>query len=250
MDKISLFAKIKEDFSLPKKNDPALHSSFELMFSYPGVWAVINYRIANKLYTNGFKFLGKVISGISQLLTSVDIHPAATIGRRVFIDHGFGVVIGETTIIKDDVLIYQGVTLGGVSLDPGKRHPTICSHTVIGAGAKVLGNITIGDHVKVGANSVVINDVPSHSTAVGIPARIVKSKIKCEDEACQDCGLPLDHNNLPDISGKMITYLIKRVAILEHAIKEHDAIDVSKEDKELEDIYANFIDAMQDNKEV
>jgi len=239
--KISLFSKIKEDFNLPKKNDPAFHSSLELLFSYPGVWAIVNYRIANKLYCSGFRFLGKLISGISQLLTNIDIHPAATIGRRVFIDHGFGVVIGETTIIEDDVLIYQGVTLGGVSLSHGKRHPTIKSHTVIGAGAKVLGNITVGEHVKVGANSVVIADVPCGSTAVGIPARVIKSSSKCEDD-----NLPLDHNNLPDISGKMITYLIKRVAILEHAIIENDGIDVAKEDKELDDIYANFINAMDD----
>jgi serine O-acetyltransferase len=149
---ISIWTTIKEDFSLPRKNDPALHSSFELFFSYPGVWAIVNYRIANKLYKNGFKFIAKLISGISQFLTNIDIHPSATIGRRVFIDHGFGVVIGETTVIYNDVLIYQGVTLGGVSLTHDKRHPTVQSHTVIGAGAKVLGNITIGENVKVGAN--------------------------------------------------------------------------------------------------
>jgi serine O-acetyltransferase len=243
MDNTSLFTKIKEDFSLPKKIDPALHSSFELMFSYPGVWAIVNYRIANKFYKNGFKIFAKFISGFSQFITNIDIHPDSTIGRRVFIDHGFGVVIGETAEIEDDVLIYQGVTLGGVSLSHGKRHPTIKSHTVIGAGAKILGNITIGEHVKVGANSVVIADVPCGSTAVGIPARVIKSSSKCDD----DDSLPLDHNNLPDISGKMITYLIKRVAILEHAIHEHDGIDVSKEDKELENIYSNFIGAMKEH---
>jgi serine O-acetyltransferase len=242
---ISIWTTIKEDFSLPRKNDPALHSSFELFFSYPGVWAIVNYRIANKLYKNGFKFIAKLISGVSQFLTNIDIHPSATIGRRVFIDHGFGVVIGETTVIYNDVLIYQGVTLGGVSLTHDKRHPTVKSHTVIGAGAKVLGNITIGENVKVGANSVVIKDIPSGSTAVGIPARVVQSK--CMDDECEDCGLPLDHNNLPDISGKMITYLIKRVAILEHAVKEYDGIDVSKEDKELDSIYSNFIGAMKED---
>ncbi|MCK5110993.1 MAG: serine O-acetyltransferase [Arcobacteraceae bacterium] len=233
---MTLFALIKEDFSVPKKNDPALHSGFELIFNYPGVWAVVNYRIANRLYKSGFKFLGRMVGGISQFLTNVDIHPACTIGRRVFIDHGFGVVIGETTVIKNDVLIYQGVTLGGVSLTHDKRHPTIEDHVVIGSGAKILGNITIGSESKIGANSVVVQNVPSHSTAVGVPARVIKRK----DTKCQ-----LDHNILPDISKEMFDYLLKRVAVLEHAIKEQDGIDVSKEDEELESIYENFIDAMK-----
>ena len=226
---------ILEDFKSPLKNDPALHSRFELLFNYPGVWAIVNYRFANFFYTRGFKLIGRVISGISQVLTNIDIHPAATIGQRVFIDHGFGVVIGETTIIENDVLIYQGVTLGGVSLDHGKRHPTIKSNVVIGSGAKVLGNIVIGENSKIGADSVVVTDVPTGSTAIGVPARILKRKnIHCK----------LDHNILPDISKEMFTYLLKRVAVLEHALKEYDGIDVSKEDQELEEIYANFIKAM------
>ncbi len=233
---MTLFGLIKEDFSVPKKNDPALHSKFELLFNYPGVWAIVNYRIANKLYKNGFKFLGRAVSGISQFFTNVDIHPACDIGRRVFIDHGFGVVIGETTIIKDDVLIYQGVTLGGASLTHGKRHPTIEKNCIIGSGAKILGNITIASDSKIGANSVVVQDVPSHSTAVGVPARIVKRR-------CSECHL--DHNILPDISKEMFDYLLKRVAVLEHAIKEQDGIDVSREDAHLEEIYSNFIDAMK-----
>jgi serine O-acetyltransferase len=233
---MTLFQLIKEDFSVPKKNDPALHSGFELFFNYPGVWAVVNYRIANRLYRNNFRFLGRMVGGISQFLTNIDIHPACTIGRRVFIDHGFGVVIGETTIIGDDVLIYQGVTLGGVSLTHGKRHPTIRNHSVLGSGAKILGDITIGSHSKIGANSVVVQNVPDHSTAVGIPAKIIKRK----DTKCL-----LDHNVLPDISKEMFDYLIKRVAVLEHAIKEQDGIDVSKKDQELEHIYSNFIDAMK-----
>jgi serine O-acetyltransferase len=239
LSKISLFELIKEDFSTPLKNDPALHSSFEMFFNYPGVWAIVNYRIANRLYMSGWKFLGRMVSGLSQFLTNCDIHPACTIGRRVFIDHGFGVVIGETSVIEDDVLIYQGVTLGGVSLSHGKRHPTIKSHTVIGSGAKILGNITIGEFCKIGANSVVVNDVPCSATAVGVPARIIIRK-------SEDCTPnPLDHNNLPDVSKQMFTYLMKRVAVLEHAIREHDGIDVSKEDEQLEQIYKNFIEAMK-----
>lgn len=158
--KISLWQQIKEDFSVPKQNDPALNSSFELFFNYPGVWAIANHRIANRLYNKGWSKLARVLVGISSLFTKTDIHPAATIGRRVFIDHAIGVVIGATAIIEDDVLIYQGVTLGGVSLDKGKRHPTVRANAVIGSGAKVLGNIVIGKNSKVGANSVVVCDVP------------------------------------------------------------------------------------------
>ncbi|HLD22744.1 MAG TPA: serine O-acetyltransferase, partial [Sulfuricurvum sp.] len=153
---MGLFSEIAEDFSNVYKNDPAISSRIELFFNYPGVWAIFWYRISNRLYRSGFRSLARIIMGINQLFTNIDIHPGATIGRRVFIDHGFGVVIGQTTVIEDDVLIYQGVTLGGVSLTPGKRHPTIKSGVVIGAGAKVLGNITIGTNSKIGANSVVV----------------------------------------------------------------------------------------------
>lgn len=240
MEKKTIFQLIKEDFSLPIKNDPALHSKIELIFNYPGVWAIVNYRIANRFYKKGFKLIARMISGISQFLTNIDIHPSATISRRVFIDHGFGVVIGETAVIEDDVLIYQGVTLGGVSLSHGKRHPTIKSNTVIGSGAKILGNITVGENSKIGANSVVVKDVPSNSTAVGVPARIIKKDNKSSKNQKE-----FDHNNLPDISKEMFNYLLKRVAVIEHALKENDGIDVSNEDKELEDIYQNFINAMK-----
>lgn len=231
---LSLWQQIKEDFSVPKNNDPALDSNLELFFNYPGVWAIINHRIANKLYKKGFKKLSRILVGFSSLLTKTDIHPAATIGRRVFIDHAIGVVIGATTIIEDDVLIYQGVTLGGVSLDKGKRHPTIKSNTVIGSGSKILGNITVGKNSKVGANSVVITDVPKNSTAVGVPARIIK---KDKD------GCKLAHNELPDINKEMFMYLLERIHILENELKEKDGIDVSEKDKKLEEDYFKFIKA-------
>ncbi|QOG13137.1 serine O-acetyltransferase [Arcobacter sp. FWKO B] len=231
----SLLELIKEDFCLPKNNDPAFRSGFELIFNYPGIWAIVNYRIANAMYKKGFKKIARFISGISQFFTNTDIHPACTIGRRVFIDHAFGVVIGETSVLGDDILIYQGVTLGGVSLSHGKRHPTICSNVTIGAGAKILGNITVGENSKIGANSVVITDVPSSSTAVGVPARIIKRK-ESKDH--------LAHNDLPDISKEMFGYLLKRVAILEHALTEKACIDINTKDHELEEIYKNFIDAM------
>ncbi len=168
---MGLFSMIIEDFKNVKNHDPALHSNFEIFFNYPGVWAVFFYRISNWFYRRGWRFLPRVISAIGQFLTTVDIHPGAKIGRRVFIDHATGVVIGETAEVGDDVLIYQQVTLGGVSLSSGKRHPTIENNVIIGAGAKVLGNITIGRDSKIGANSVVIKDVPPESTAVGVPSK-------------------------------------------------------------------------------
>lgn len=237
---ISLWQKIKEDFGLPKKNDPALNSNFEVFFNYPGVWAIFYYRIANILYKKNFTKLARFISGISQIFTNIDIHPGCNIGRRVFIDHGFGVVIGQTSVIHDDVLIYQGVTLGGVSLSHGKRHPTIQSFTTIGAGAKILGNITVGKHAKIGANSVVVGDVKANCTAIGVPAKVIREKRSSKKDE-----ISLDHHILPDVSKEMFTYLIKRVAILEHAIKEQENIDVSKEDKELEHIYKKFLSAMK-----
>ena len=238
-ENIGLWKQIREDFNVPKQNDPALNSTLELVFNYPGVWAIINYRVANKLYLKNFKITGRIIMGITQFLCNMDIHPAATIGRRVFIDHGIGVVIGETAIVENDVLIYQGVTLGGVSLNKGKRHPTVKANSVIGSGAKILGNITMGKNSRIGANSVVICDVPEDSTAVGVPAKIIKRGCK---------NSKLNHADLPDINKEMFEYLLKRVAILEHALKKHDGIDISNEDHELEGIYEEFITAMNSIK--
>jgi len=176
-----------------------------------------------------------MIMGITQIITNIDIHPAAKIGKHVFIDHGTGVVIGETTIIEDNVLIYQGVTLGGVSLTHGKRHPTIREGVVIGAGAKILGNIEIGEHAKIGANSVVVKPVPECSTAIGIPAHVIE-KGRCKD--------PFMHNMLPDINKEMFEYLLKRVAVLEHILVK-DNKEVLEQDLELENIYDSFIKSMK-----
>nr|WP_051487502.1 serine O-acetyltransferase [Aliarcobacter faecis] len=236
---LSLWQIIKEDFSVPKLNDPVLDSNFELFFNYPGVWAIINHRVANKLYNKGFKKLSRAIAGISSFFTKTDIHPAATIGRRVFIDHAIGVVIGATAIVEDDVLIYQGVTLGGVSLNKGKRHPTIKSNVVLGSGAKILGNITIGANSKIGANSVVVVDVPENSTAVGVPARIIKKDEKKDK---------LAHNELPDLNKEMFKYLIERIANLEHSIKKDKNCTLDKKNEALEKEYNAFIEALNSNK--
>jgi serine O-acetyltransferase len=232
---LGLFSEIAEDFSNVYKNDPAISSRIELFFNYPGVWAIFWYRISHRLYRRGFRSIARIIMGLNQIFTNIDIHPGATIGRRVFIDHGFGVVIGQTTIIEDDVLIYQGVTLGGVSLVAGKRHPTIKSGVVIGAGAKVLGNITIGANSKIGANSVVVREVPDNSTAIGIPAHVIQ---KGRDKD------PFSHNKLPDINKEMFEYLLRRVAVLEHYMAQ-DNSEILEQDLQLENIYKSFIKAMK-----
>lgn len=233
----SLYEIIKQDLRTPWRNDPAINYKIELFFNYPGVWALINYRIANRFYKRGWKLIARMIMGISQIITNVDIHPAATIGRRVFIDHATGVVIGETAVIEDDVLIYQGVTLGGVSLDKGvKRHPTVKRGAVIGGGAKVLGNIEIGENARIGANSVVIKSVPPNSTAVGIPARVISKG--------RDKG-QLSHNKIPDINKQLFIYLAKRINILENAIIDHNEGIMIEKDKELEKIYEEYISTMK-----
>lgn len=232
---MGLYAEIKEDFSNAYKNDPALNSKLDFLFNYPGVWALAWYRVAHRLYNSNFKRLARIVMGLNQMITTIDIHPAARIGKRVFIDHGAGVVIGQTTIVEDDVLIYQGVTLGGVSLTHGKRHPTIRNGAVIGAGAKVLGNIVIGEYAKIGANSVVVKEVPNNATAIGIPAHVIE-KGRCKD--------PFMHNMLPDINKEMFEYMLKRVAVLEHILVE-DNKELLEQDLELEKIYESFITAMK-----
>jgi serine O-acetyltransferase len=233
--KLTVWQLIKEDFGVPYERDPAIHSKFEIFFNYPGVWAVIWYRIAHFLYIKNFKRLSRIISGVTQMFCGVDIHPAAKIGRKLFIDHATGVVIGETAIVGNDVTIYQQVTLGGVELTQTKRHPTVKDYAVIGAGAKVLGNITIGKNAKVGANSVVIRDVADDCTAVGIPAKtIIKGGAKS----------PLSHNKLPDIDKELFKYLLKRISILENALINNDK-DIINKDEELNHIYQAYLNSME-----
>ena len=181
---------IKEDINTIYDKDPAAKNILEVVFCYPGLHALIAHRIAHKLLYWKVPFIPRLISFITRFLTGIEIHPGATIGRRFFIDHGMGVVIGETTIVGDDVLIYQGVTLGGTGKEHGKRHPTLGNNVVVGSGAKVLGNITIGANSRIGAGSVVIDNVPENSTVVGIPGRVVQQKVFVEGQ--------LLHNRIPD----------------------------------------------------
>lgn len=203
---------IKSDFQIIFERDPAARNWLEVILCYPGLHALFLYRIAHFLHTYKITVLPRFISHIARLLTGVEIHPGAKIGQGVFIDHGMGVVIGETAIIGDYTLIYQGVTLGGTGKEIGKRHPTVGNNVVVGAGAKVLGNITIGDRVRVGAGSVVLRDVPNDCTVVGIPGRNI-----CR--SANECLAVLEHAKLPDVEGKMINSLINRIEELETQIK-------------------------------
>jgi serine O-acetyltransferase len=230
---ISLLKLIIEDFNI-QKQDPAYISKLELIFGYPGIWAIVMYRISNKLFDKNFKIFARIIMGFTSLVTSIDIHPACRIGRRVFLDHGHGIVIGATSVIGDDVLIYQGVTLGGVSIKKGKRHPTIGANVIIGAGAKILGNIKIGQNSKIGANSVVVTDIPKNSTAVGIPAHIVTDDKKDNLK---------NRYNMPDLSQDMFNYFLDRVILLENILEKHCDININSKEQKIEDIYKNFIDS-------
>ena len=184
-------SKVKEDIKVIYENDPAAKNLLEVILCYPGLHALVAYRFAHRLYKWNIPLVPRVISYLTRIITGIEIHPGAEIGRRFFIDHGEGVVIGETTIIGDDVLIYQQVTLGGTGKESGKRHPTLGNNVIVGAGAKVLGNITIGDNTRIGAGSVVVDNVPEHCTVVGIPGRIVQQKFMNPD------GI-LMHNRIPD----------------------------------------------------
>jgi serine O-acetyltransferase len=205
-----MFRAVREQIDTVFRGDPAAKSAVEIFFCYPGFHAILLHRMAHRLHITGFQLLARLVSQFNRTMTGIEIHPGATIGRRCFIDHGMGVVIGETTEIGDDVLLYQGVTLGGTGKEKGKRHPTIGDNVVIGTGAAILGNIAIGDHTKIGAGSVVIHSVPEHSTVVGVPGRVVRSRVDIGD---------LEHGTLPDPEGQLIDDLTKRIEQLEAQLK-------------------------------
>ena len=206
------FEPIWSDFHIIFERDPAARNFLEVMFCYPGLHALWLHRIAHWLYERRISFFPRLISHIARFLTGIEIHPGAKIGQGVFIDHGMGVVIGETAIIREYSLIYQGVTLGGTGKESGKRHPTLGERTIIGAGAKILGNIHIGDRVRVGASSVVLRDVPSNSTVVGVPGRNISRQYNHR-------FFPLEHGKLPDIEAKAIASLLERIEKAERQLK-------------------------------
>ena len=214
-----MFQTIKEDINSVFARDPAARSVFEVLTCYPGLHARIIHRIAHRLWRANFKWLARFVSHIGRFFTGIEIHPGATIGRRFFIDHGMGVVIGETAEIGDDVTLYHGVTLGGTSWKEGKRHPTLGKGVVVGAGAKILGPITIGDDAKIGSNAVVVKDVPAGATAAGIPARILDDEKKRDEEkkiaGFNAYGISNDQN---DPLAKAIHGLIGHTSVVDQRI--------------------------------
>ncbi len=208
----AIFEPLSRDFQIIFERDPAAHNWLEVFFCYPGLHALGLHRLAHWLHLRGVSFIPRLISHLGRFLTGIEIHPGAKIGKGVFIDHGMGVVIGETAIVGDYTLIYQGVTLGGTGKEIGKRHPTLGNNVVVGAGAKVLGNLDIGDRVRIGAGSIVLQDVPCDSTVVGIPGRIISHK--------QNHHLsPLEHGKLPDVEATVIQALVSRIDQLEQQLQ-------------------------------
>lgn len=203
---------IKKDIEAVKQRDPAAKSNTEILLLYSGVHAILMYRVSHKLYLGKHYFSARAVSQLARHLTGIEIHPGATIGEGLFIDHGMGVVIGETTEIGDNCTLYQGVTLGGTGKDVGKRHPTLGNNVMVGAGAKILGPINICDNCKVAANAVVLKDIPENSTAVGIPAKIVRRHGRRVDD--------LDQIHVPDPVAQEIKNLESKLAILERELNE------------------------------
>ena len=217
-DLIGYFANIKRDIDSALERDPAARSRLEIMLLYPGLHAVWIHRITHWLWLHNARLPARWLSQLARGLTGIEIHPGAQIGRGLFIDHGMGVVIGETTIIGDEVTLYHGVTLGGTSLNKGKRHPTIGDRVTIGAGAKVLGDIIIGADSRVGANAVVVKSVPENSVVVGVPGQIVR---RSQPHLASDAP-DLNHTSLPDIVGVTLKELMARVDQLESQIEDHN----------------------------
>lgn len=211
-----MFKTIRDDIYSVFDRDPAARSALEIFFCYPGLHAVWFYRVAHWFWIHNFYFIGRFISHLGRFFTGVEIHPGAKIGNKFFIDHGMGVVIGETAEIGDNVTLYHGVTLGGVTWDKVKRHPTLDDNVVIGSGAKILGPFTVGKGAKVGSNSVVVKEVPPNATVVGIPGRVVMQEEKKEETARPD----LEHGKLPDPEAKAIACLFDQIRALEKKVEE------------------------------
>ncbi len=213
----SLWRMLRSDIACVFQRDPAARNTLEVLSTYPGVHALAAYRLAHAWWTRGWRYPARVVSALARFFTGIDIHPGAQIGWRFFIDHGMGVVIGETAVIGDDCTLYHGVTLGGTSWNPGRRHPTLGDRVMVGAGAKILGPVTIGHDSQVGANAVVIQDVQPGMTVVGIPGRVV---VPMEKRRILAHGIDLDHHLMPDPVGKAIQCLMERIATLETQVKQ------------------------------
>jgi serine O-acetyltransferase len=213
-----VFGRIRKDIKVIFERDPAARSFWEVVLCYPGLHAILLHRFNHKLYVKGFVLLPRLISQLARFLTGIEIHPGAKIGDGVFIDHGTGVVIGETAEVGNNVTIYQGVTLGGTGKQKGKRHPTVGNNVVVSTGAKILGNIMIGDNARIGAGSVVLIDVPPNTTVVGVPGKIViREGVNIADREVEEL-IDLHHGNLPDPVAEMILCIQRKVARIENRL--------------------------------
>ena len=220
-----MFERIKEDIQCAFERDPAARNAFEVLTTYPGIFAILMHRLDHWLWNRGLKWLARVLSNIARLLSGIEIHPGAQIGRRFFIDHGMGVVIGETTEIGDDCTLYHGVTLGGTSWNKGKRHPTLGSDVVIGAGAKILGPILINDGVRIGSNAVVLKDVPEGMTVVGVPGRLVSGVVE-KDEKRQAIAKKMGFDaygstrDMPDPVATAINGMLDHIHVMDERLED------------------------------
>ncbi len=226
MCKMAFFREVGEDIRNIVDKDPAARNGFEVLICYPGIWALILHRPAHWLYRHKLKLLARIISQLARWFTGIEIHPGAKIGRRCFIDHGMGVVIGETAEVGDDVTIYQGVTLGGTGKDSGKRHPTLGNRVLVSSGAKVLGPFKVGDDVKIGAGSVVLKEIPPNCTVVGIPGAIVRINGKSTTQE-------LNQVDLPDPVAVEIECLRRRIVTLESMLRETKREQEEKKDEDI-----------------
>lgn len=233
-----MFQDLRDEIKAIKQKDPAARSTLEIFLCYPGFYALLFHRVSHWLWNHSLKLLARMNSNLARFITGIEIHPGATFGKRVFIDHGMGVVVGETAVVGDDVLLYQGVILGGTSTEKTKRHPTLERGVIVGAGAKVMGNITIGEYSKIGTGAVVLKDVPPESTCVGVPGRIVKCKGVSYKE------VDLNHGKLPDPVADAIRTLEKHLKENDQQIRilfEKNEIclteDIRDEQEELEDLF-------------
>lgn len=214
-----MFATLRKDIQVIKDRDPAVKNTLEILTCYSGLHAIWAYRLAHRFYRRQWFVTARIISTISRFCTGIEIHPGAEIGEGLFIDHGMGIVIGETTIIGKNVSLYQGVTLGGTGKEKGKRHPTIGDYVVVASGAKVLGSFTVGEGAKIGAGSVVLKEVPPHSTVVGIPGHVVLQKGRKVRRAPSEADVDLNHHTLPDPLEEQIAALQQQVAFLQRTVE-------------------------------
>jgi serine O-acetyltransferase len=235
---VNILKRTKQEIDTVYQRDPAARSTLEILLAYPGLHALIGYRWSHWLWKHNLKLLGRINSHIVRFFTGIEIHPGASIGKGLFIDHGMGVVIGETAEIGDNVTLYHGVTLGGVSLEKGKRHPTIGDGVVIGAGAKVLGAISVGANSRIGANAVVVRSVPANSVVIGVPGQVV---VRSRPRAV---GVDLEHGRLPDTIGDSVASLLNRLETVEKIlhVRPHEVPVVNKDDELLEPAFIHSPD--------